>query len=52
MISLLGVSSSNGTPLAKGPTTRRMAKQIQEELASSQQGEAKLHFTWAIMKYI
>jgi len=37
------------TPLAKGPITRNMAKQIQEELESSQQGEAKLLFTWFIM---
>jgi len=28
-----------------------MAKQIQEELTSSQQGEAKLLFTWGIMNH-
>jgi len=39
------------TPLAKVPITRSMAKQIQEELATSQQGEAKFLFTWAIMNH-
>ena len=42
---------SDGTPLAKGPFTRSMAKQIQEELATSSQGDAKLLFTWAIMEH-
>jgi len=28
-----------------------MAKQIQEELAISSQGEAKLLFTWAIIEH-
>jgi len=28
-----------------------MAKQIQEELATSSQGEAKLIFTWAIIEH-
>jgi len=28
-----------------------MAKQIQENLAASSQGEAKLIFTWAIMEH-
>jgi len=41
----------DGTPLAKGSITRSMAKQIQEELATPSQGEAKLFFTWAIMEH-
>jgi len=41
----------DGTPLAKGPITRSMAKQSQEELATSGQGEVKLLFTWAIMEH-
>jgi len=28
-----------------------LAKQIQEELTTSSQGEAKLLFTWAIMEH-
>jgi len=43
--------SCDGKPLAKGPIIRSIAKQIQEELASSILGETKLLFTWAIMKY-
>jgi len=41
----------DGTPLAKSPITRSMVKQIQEELATSSQGEAKLLFTLAIMEH-
>ena len=39
------------TPLAKGPITRTMTKQIQEELETSSQGEAKILFTWAIEEH-
>jgi len=46
---LVVASTVDGTLLAKGPITRSMAKQIQEELATSSEGEAKLLFTWAIM---
>jgi len=45
-------STINGKPLAKGLITRSMAKQIQEELATSSQGEAKLLFTWSIMEHL
>ena len=41
----------NGTPLAKGPITRSMAKQIQEELATTNQDEAKILFTWTIIEH-
>jgi len=39
----------DGTPLAKGPITRSMAKKIQEELATSSQGEAN-SFSWSIFR--
>jgi len=41
----------DGKPLAKSPIKRSMAKQIQEELTSSMQTEAKLLFTWVMMKH-
>ena len=49
--SLTSKSKSDYTTLAKGLIKGGMAKQIQEELATSTQGEAKLLFTWAIMEH-
>jgi len=40
-----------GKPLAKGPTTRSMAKHIQEELETSMKVDAKLLFSWVIMEH-
>ena len=34
-------------PLTKGPTTRAMARRIQEEWASNAQTRPKMNFTWA-----
>jgi len=34
-------------PLTKGPTTRAMARRIQEEWASNEHTRPKMNFTWA-----
>jgi len=34
-------------PLTKGPTTRAMARRIQEEWASNAYTRPKMNFTWA-----
>jgi len=40
-------TNSDETPRAKGPTTRAMARRIQEEWALNTHAKPKMNFTWA-----
>jgi len=42
-----GSSWCEGMPRAKGPTTRAMARRIQEEWALNAHARPKMNFTWA-----
>jgi len=41
------VTCSDEMPRAKGPTTRAMARRIQEEWALNAHARPKMNFTWA-----